>query len=534
MKTLITIFSLVSLIFIAACGEDDHPAEETPVRIAFAPSAIQGEEPYTLTVTVTGEGMEEMTAETTFTGKQARVEFPDIPPGPNRMFTVEVKDKNGIVLYTGETTQSLSPGTPVTISIPTSRILIPVTVEVRAPEIWQVESYMLTVTVTGERMEKIESETSFTGEYASINLDVPSGSNRTFKVRIESNGGSITGEGFATRSLSSTTRITVSIHISVIELNNIPHIFGFSPDGRYLAAIESGDVELWDMTTFQKAQVLSPPQHKSIEDISFSSDGQFLVGTTGFSLHVWDMRTFQEIKTLEYDYREYEFDSISYSPDRQLLAIAGTKWSPGMVAGSRKGESWIWFWDMKDRDIKIGVKIPTYTACFVSFSPDGRYLASVSREIVKIWDIMSFTYNPYSGPLKEVQTLKGHSSDITVMNYSPDGKYLVTGAKYDTVKVWDMTTFQEVQSLFSKIDSIFANSVSFSPDNRYLAVSGVMINVGSPVIKVWEMTNFQEIYADEYQRYNPVSVTFTPDGRFFVTQYGKYTISTKLIDTNLW
>ena len=227
MKNLITIFCLVSLIFLTACGENDRSAEETPVRIAFAaPSAMQGEEPYTLTVTVTGEGMEEMTAETTFTGKQARVEFTDIPPGPNRMFTVEVKDKNGIVLYTGETTQSLSPGTPATVSIPTSRILVSVTVEVTPAAIRKGGSYTLTVTVTGEGMEKIESETRFTGEDASVNLDVPSGSNRTFKVRIEFNGGRIVGEGSAMRSLSSMTLITVSIPIS-IELKNIPYILDF-------------------------------------------------------------------------------------------------------------------------------------------------------------------------------------------------------------------------------------------------------------------------------------------------------------------
>jgi len=302
----------------------------------------------------------------------------------------------------------------------------------------------------------------------------------------------------------------------------------FSPDGRYFATIVKGDVELWDMTTFQKVQVLlSPPQH-DFEDISFSPDGQFLAGATNISLHVWDMRTFQEIKTLEYDYNKYKyvFRSVSYSPDKQLLAIAGEKQS---FSGFT---SYIWFWDMKDRDIKIGAS--SNTGEYVSFSPDGRYLASVSGKIVKIWDMMTFTYNPYSGPLKEVQTLRGHNNDITIMTYSPNGTYLVTAARYETVKVWDMTTFQEVQSLFPNIDSIIANSVSFSPDNRYLAVSGVIINSGSPVIKVWEMTIFQEIYADEYQRYNPVSVTFTPDGRFFVTQYGKYTISTKLIDTNLW
>jgi len=128
MKTLITIACLISLIFLTACGEEDNPVEKTPLRIAFAPSTMQGEYPYTLTVTVTGEGMEEMKAETTFTGKKASIDL-EIPTGLEREFTAEIVDKNGILLYYGEKMQSLSAEEPVTVSIPitliTQMVLIP-------------------------------------------------------------------------------------------------------------------------------------------------------------------------------------------------------------------------------------------------------------------------------------------------------------------------------------------------------------------------------------------------------------------------
>lgn len=118
MKVL-TIAGILALLFFVACGEDEPTDEGTPVSFTFAaPSIFQGEEAYTLTVTVTGEGMEEIRAEITFTGKQARIDFPAILSGPNRTFEVKVKDKNGIILYSGSTTQSLTPGRPVTVSIP--------------------------------------------------------------------------------------------------------------------------------------------------------------------------------------------------------------------------------------------------------------------------------------------------------------------------------------------------------------------------------------------------------------------------------
>lgn len=93
MKTITTIVCLAGLLFFAACGEDEQQTEVTPVRFAFAYSATQGDGPYTLIVTVSGEGMSSMTAKTTFTGKSASVEFPDIPSGSDRVFSVEVKDK---------------------------------------------------------------------------------------------------------------------------------------------------------------------------------------------------------------------------------------------------------------------------------------------------------------------------------------------------------------------------------------------------------------------------------------------------------
>ena len=124
MKTLITIACLVSLIlFLAACGEYDPPTGDTLVHITLAPPA-RGEEFYTLTVTVTGKGVEEMKAETTFAGKHASV-YLDVPSGPDRVFTVKVKGKKGELLYTGTATQALVPGTPVTVSIPVTRKTIP-------------------------------------------------------------------------------------------------------------------------------------------------------------------------------------------------------------------------------------------------------------------------------------------------------------------------------------------------------------------------------------------------------------------------
>ena len=226
MKTLITIFSLVCLIFLTACGENDPPAGETPVRIAFAPSAMQGGEPYTLIVTVTGGGMEDQTAEATFTGKQARIEFPAIPSGPDRMFTVEVRDKNGNIWYGGQTTENLIQNEPTTVSIPVISMTGPVAAEVTYPEMQIGISHTLTVKVMGDGMETMVKNTDFTGKAIVVKFHtIPSGQNRKFVAEIRKNDRLIIAIGAITQPLIPGTPITVSIpveSIPIVEMVRIP------------------------------------------------------------------------------------------------------------------------------------------------------------------------------------------------------------------------------------------------------------------------------------------------------------------------
>jgi WD40 repeat protein len=66
----------------------------------------------------------------------------------------------------------------------------------------------------------------------------------------------------------------------------------------------------------------------------------------------------------------------------------------------------------------------------VAFSPDGKYLASGSRDkTVKLWSVES---------QKEVTTLQGHRYSVTSVAFSPDGKYLASGSQDKTVKLWSI------------------------------------------------------------------------------------------------
>ncbi|KAG2070981.1 WD40 repeat-like protein, partial [Suillus decipiens] len=80
-----------------------------------------------------------------------------------------------------------------------------------------------------------------------------------------------------------------------------------------------------------------------------------------------------------------------------------------------------------------------------------------------------------------VQTpLRGHTSPVSSVSFSPDGTRIVTGSRDKTVRLWDAATGQPVgEPLRGHTDSVW--SVSFSPDGARIVTAS-----SDKTVRLWD------------------------------------------------
>ena len=64
-------------------------------------------------------------------------------------------------------------------------------------------------------------------------------------------------------------------------------------------------------------------------------------------------------------------------------------------------------------------------------------------------------------------TLSGKAGAVFDLTFSPDGKILVSGQGFGTIKFWDVATGKNITTLEGHTGIVF--SVEFSPDGQTLA-----------------------------------------------------------------
>lgn len=303
----------------------------------------------------------------------------------------------------------------------------------------------------------------------------------------------------------------------------------FSPDGSLLLALD-GNPQVWDLSKCCPIQVFDQ-YSGNLSAAAFSPDGT-LTAVVGNNIQVRELATGQV---------RYTFNGthpLTFSPDGKLLAFASSKDAIALV-DTQTGEGLPDGQDLEHSssdgsfalaNAKSGkqpaVDIPCPEVAAIAFSPSSDTIAYGGD------GCMVTLRNVYSGEiirtLDQAQEVNGRYY-VKTLSYSPDGRKLIA-AGGSTVEIWDLQT----ATLLQTIDGLIRDTqVVFSPDGRYLAVSGFDGYFGEAKVKIWDTTNNQVIYILTSSQLSVSSLAFSPDGQLLAIG-GGLTYSEEAPKIELW
>ena len=139
---------------------------------------------------------------------------------------------------------------------------------------------------------------------------------------------------------------------------------------------------------------------------------------------------------------------------------------------------------------------------YVQFSPDGKKIVTFSDDkTAKIWDVITGSI---------LADLTGHTDYVKCGQFSPDGKKVVTASDDSTAKIWDAVTGKLLIDL--KGHKGYISTVQFSPDGKKVVTAS-----GDTTAKIWDAAT-GKLLLDLKGHFAQVNnVQFSPDGTKVVT-----------------
>ncbi|KAJ2743192.1 HIR complex subunit, partial [Coemansia sp. BCRC 34490] len=197
--------------------------------------------------------------------------------------------------------------------------------------------------------------------------------------------------------------------------------------------------------------------------------------------------------------------SVDFHPDGTRLATAGMDnkiriWNTGAITKPTAAAT-------ADNDSENSTAAPrllsTLTAhsgavLCVRFSPNARYMASGADDmIVLIWerdsnsdagqaggDVSNNIVGNSAETWHPVRRLTGHESDVSDLAWSPDNRFLATCGLDNAIYVWDAQTFRQLAKLTDH--SQFVKGVTFDPAGKYLASQS-----DDRTLKIWRTSDWR-------------------------------------------
>ncbi|KAI9656850.1 MAG: hypothetical protein M1821_003489 [Bathelium mastoideum] len=312
----------------------------------------------------------------------------------------------------------------------------------------------------------------------------------------------------------------------------------FSPDGKQLASGSSDKtIKMWDIAvgTLLEGHEEAEENKYRIKSVALSRDGKQLASLADSSqIKVWDVASCALLQT-------GSGYAMAFSPDgkqlassntshmgRALYARAPTAFSPDNKQLALRDDRGI-----KLRDTVSGALLQSFKGDFItsrhhwlSFSPDGKQLASASKETtIHLWDVASgvllrnLELHPFPGMSEVFSSDDKQLASVSRGNFvkvwlwdpasgvfSPDSKRLASGSQGKTIKLWDTASGVLLQSLQGHSNRVV--SIAFSLNSKKLASGS-----HDKTIRLWNTRTGDHLQTLKAHSGSVNAMAFSPDGK---------------------
>ena len=233
-----------------------------------------------------------------------------------------------------------------------------------------------------------------------------------------------------------------------------------SSDGEIFAMGDEEDVAVFNFSNGKRIKTFKG-HTKRIGGVAISPDNKTLVSVSGGdrTIRVWDLESGKLIETLADNVGPTT--SVTFTPDGKMF-----------ITGAIGQDRTIKFWDAETFElIKTSPKQPGYINA-LKVTPDGQKLVAAVRNFVKAWSLPSGA---------EIFTKKGPSLEINTIAVSPDSRLIATANKEGTIMLFDAATGRQLTTLSGHEGWVL--SLAFSPDSKFL-YSGAE----DKIVKIWQLS----------------------------------------------